>query len=426
MNTSIVDIYNNFRNILTFRNSLIFLLPLALIIGSAVVNFLLILIFFIFLYDLISEKNFEILKKYWIVSFFLFWIYIVLISFFFSGLDNSLKNSFSQIRFLTLALFIYQNLDNRSYPILIKIILLCLLFVGIDNNIQFYTGLDIFGFPAEQYLYQKRIFELDEDTKYVIGRLSGPFKDELIAGAFLSKLSFIVLFYMSGLFQKFKNFHKLYFILLTLFLLESIFITGERTSSIFFIFLIFILLINLISLKKAFTILVTLFIIISIFISNSKYLKLRVTDTINIVSEYNDSSYGRLANSSFQLWNENLLFGVGLKNYRIECKKLIDPIPNHRFQYCSSHPHNTFLELLSETGIIGFILYFLFIIFFFFENKINKNKSLRINFYGLKTFIILSLLPILPSGSLFTTWNATFFWMVIGLYFFLSKQKNGY
>lgn len=426
MNTSIVDIYNNFRSILTFRNSLILLLPLALIIGSAVVNFLLILIFFIFLYDLISEKNFQILKKYWIVSFFLFWIYIILISFFSSGLDNSLKNSFSQIRFLTLALFIYQNLDKKSYLILIKIIILCLIFVGIDNNIQFYTGLDIFGFPAEQYDYQKRIFELDEDTNYYIGRLSGPFKDELITGAFLSKLSFIALSYMTGLFQKFKNFHKLYFVLFSLFLLESVFITGERTSSILFIFLIFILLINLISLKKAFAILVTLSIIISILISNSQFLKFRVADTINIVSEYKDSSYGRLANSSFQLWNENLLFGVGLKNYRIKCPKLIDPIPDHQFQYCSSHPHNTFLELLSETGIIGFILFFLFIIFFFLENKINKNKSLRINSYGLMVFIFLSLLPFLPSGSLFTTWNATFFWMVIGLYFFLSKQKNEY
>ena len=423
MNTVIFDIYNNFRDNISFRRLLIFLLPIALIIGSAFVNFILVLIFFIFVYDLIKKKNFYIFKYNWVIFFLIFWLYIVLLSLFSSGFDGSLKNSFSQIRFLTLTLFIYQNLNLKSYTLFFSIIFACILFVGIDNNIQFFTGLDIFGYPAEGYSYKVRIFELKATDKYLIGRLSGPFRDELISGAFLVKLGIVVLFYLANNFQKFSNRNKFFFILLILFILQSILITGERTSSILFICLLFILLFNLVSFKKAFIVSIILTFFISLLIVNSNYLKNRSNDTINILSDYKNSSYGRLTSSSFHLWKKNLLFGVGLKNYRVECDNLIDPLPDHKFQYCSSHPHNTFLELLSETGIFGIILYLLFIFFFFWENNIRISKKLKANSYGLMAFILLSLVPILPSGSLFTTWNASFFWIILGIYLSLAKEK---
>ena len=160
MNTSIIDIYNNLRNILNFRNALIFLLPLALIIGSATVNFLLILIFFVFFYDLFKTRNFSIFNNYWVYFFLIFWFYTVISSIFFSGLDNSFKNSFSQIRFLTLVLFIFQNLNFKSYTFFVIIILVCIVFVAIDSNIQFFTGLNIFGFPAEGYIFEKKNLSL--------------------------------------------------------------------------------------------------------------------------------------------------------------------------------------------------------------------------------------------------------------------------
>tara|TARA_B100000989_G_C19522902_1_gene465189 strand:+ start:479 stop:1777 length:1299 start_codon:yes stop_codon:yes gene_type:complete len=429
MNTVILNIYNNYSKNINFRCFLIFLLPICLIVGSAFVNFILTLIFFIFFFDIIKKKDFKIFQISWIKLFLAFWFYTLILSFFATDVIISLKNSFSQIRFLTLVLFIYKNLEMKSYLIFIFISLLSIIFVSIDNNIQFFTGLDIFGFPAEGYVYDVRTFNLRESTVYDIGRLSGPFKDELIPGAYLLKMSIIGLCYIFSVFKNLNKFKQILFFLLTLFLIESIIITGERTSSIIFVLFLFILFIRITSFKKVFFVSILITFFISISILNSGFLKMRVNDTVKIVSDYNNSSYGRLASSAFALSKENIMFGSGLKNYRIDCQKLIDPIPSHEFSYCSpTHPHNTLLELLSETGIVGTILYISFLIIFFTETskRLNKNlhKKNKLNYFGLITFIILSLLPILPSGSLFTTWNGTFFWLVISVAFFLSKEKK--
>ena len=58
------------------------------------------------------------------------------------------------------------------------------------------------------------------------------------------------------------------------------------------------------------------------------------------------------------------LIGLGLKNYRIKCNEdTIDKNTNQN-TLCSSHPHNFYLEFLSETGILGLILFLSFFQFF--------------------------------------------------------------
>ena len=54
------------------------------------------------------------------------------------------------------------------------------------------------------------------------------------------------------------------------------------------------------------------------------------------------------------LFKENYLTGVGLKNYRVDCDFQIDPRPTHPEQFCSSHPHNLFLEIsLKNKGLFS-------------------------------------------------------------------------
>ena len=70
----------------------------------------------------------------------------------------------------------------------------------------------------------------------------------------------------------------------------------------------------------------------------------------------------------------NPLFGVGPKNFRMLCNDEKYFVKHG----CSTHPHNTYVQLLSETGIVGFIpiisiffiLSFVFLKQFFCFNRI--------------------------------------------------------
>jgi hypothetical protein len=77
----------------------------------------------------------------------------------------------------------------------------------------------------------------------------------------------------------------------------------------------------------------------------------------------------------------------------------------------ATHPHQIHWEFLSETGIIG---YSIFIIFFLFV-IISTIKSLKLKFNSHQLssmlFITASILPLIPTGSFFTTYGATLFWI---------------
>ena len=77
---------------------------------------------------------------------------------------------------------------------------------------------------------------------------------------------------------------------------------------------------------------------------------------------------------SIQLWTNDIntiLFGGGVKSY---------PIFTYQNEF-GVYPHNIFLEILSELGIVGLII-FLKIIFIFYKNKSN-NELLNVTFFDI-------------------------------------------
>jgi len=393
------------------------LLIISFIVGSAVLNITVVLISIFYLFKNFKNKKFDEFEIIWVKAFLVFWIYLILISFFSEDYLSSIRSSFSQIRYLFLILFIYKYLNFQILKFIIYFLTSLLIFVSIDNNIQFFTGLDIFGYKAEGYIFNERIYNLNT-MDYYVGRLSGPFGNELVTGAFIAKLSFPLIFYFMQLFKKVKNTYKFLIICLFLILIEGVIISGERTSSLLIILAFFLAFYLSYGFKK--TLLISLPILLSlvILVNSNDFLKKRINDTIKIVKNIPDSSYGRLYSAGINIWKENLIFGVGIKNYRIECNNIIDPEPNHTFPFCATHPHNVILEFLSETGLMGLFLFLIFLFLFiknFFHNyKIEKNTDYKFICLGSFTMIILSIIPLYPSGSFFSSWNSTFFWINFG------------
>ena len=94
-------------------------------------------------------------------------------------------------------------------------------------------------------------------------------------------------------------------------------------------------------------------------------------------------------------------------------------------QTCNTHPHNYILELLVDTGVVGFLLiYFMFIfVTFNFIKFYNYNFNSSIKYIGLPFFLILffEFFPIRSTGSFFTTSNATIIFMMFAFLINISK-----
>ena len=120
--------------------------------------------------------------------------------------------------------------------------------------------------------------------------------------------------------------------------------------------------------------LAVLFIIISLTI---------VRDTLKrfkfIYNEKNvlDTQWGAHFLTSYEIFKKKSYFRLRIRTYRFECSK--DYLKNINSKAvekrCSTHPHNFYFEILSDTGIlgIGFFLFFLLLILkkiiFFFTIK---------------------------------------------------------
>ncbi len=137
------------------------------------------------------------------------------------------------------------------------------------------------------------------------------------------------------------------------------------------------------------------------------------------------SNHGDHYRVGLEVFNNYKFTGVGLKNYRVETRSSCNYDGCHSYvgyhENPSIHPHQVHFEILSETGLIGYISFlFLFIYSLYFS--IN-NFFLTRNIYQLSgiLFVLISLLPIIPSGSFFTSIGATLFWLNYGL--IMSKNK---
>ena len=117
------------------------------------------------------------------------------------------------------------------------------------------------------------------------------------------------------------------------------------------------------------------------------------------------------------------LLGHGAKSFRILC----DDFKNYE-NGCNMHPHNTYFQLLSEVGIIGFFYIFTFFIYIFFNIiKILLKKNISnydICKYSLLISMLLNTFPLVPTGSFFNNWLSVIYYIPIGFYLYLLAYKK--
>ena len=380
------------------------IIPLTIVAGSAVsfVNILLIDLSFIIL--LVYKKNFYFLKNKTIIYFFVLYIYLIFNSFISIDYSESILRNLGFIRMIILFVafnyFYHQNFFIskmfKSWIVIISIVIF-------DVLVEYFLGRNLLGYKYGE-LYG--------------GRVVSFFKDEPIVGSFLNGFFLILAGFLINQKKKYRN----YVFLLIFIMLITIFITGERSSSLKALLgiSVFFLFYKEINLKNKTLFFFVILVIIFAITSNSSSLKERFTK--QVIDQ--KSQYFNLYHSGFQVYKNNKLFGVGNKNYRVEtCRQNQTSTNKNKDRYiCTTHPHQIYFELLSEHGLIGTIIILLIfykLIFSKIKRVVMEKNYLKI---GLLIYLLLSFLPVIPSGAFFGTFVLTLF--TINLSSFYASDKN--
>jgi len=400
---------------------LIILIPFFLITGPFLSDLALSIVALIFLINTCLNDLKKFYNNIYFKLFILFWFVLITSSLLSDNILTSLKNSFFYFRFGIFALCFWYLIEKNEKILnyLFFSILFCFLILIIDGYIQYIFGQNLFGWELS--------------NKF---RVSSFFGSELILGSYLSRF-FPILFGLFIYMDKKNRSKKILFLVTVIFILSEglIFLSGERLA-LFFMNLSAIFIILMIKNYRKYRFWTYIFslclilILLNIF-PNSKERFLdqtvndftRNSDKIYIFSKPHNDMYI----AGYRMFLEHKFSGVGVRQFRNECKNY--PVSEYS---CSSHPHNTYIELLSETGMFGFIIIFgLFVLIIYFSIKQFIYRLFRSNIEYFNDFevciisaLIISLWPFSPSGSFFNNWMSVVYFFPIGILLWQVNLKT--
>ena len=289
---------------LNFEEFLIVFFPISILLRSATLNVYMVLCGLLFLIKL-KNINFIDLSKNnkWIFVLIIFFGYSLLNSFRAEYFEKSLLGSISILKFFLFSCFIATiDIRKKKYSFNSKYNF---------SNISF----SLYRYYNSIYIW-KRFFGFEIIQ---LGRLSGPFADELIVGTFLTYISIPITAYFYENIKYVKNRVKIYYISFILLIYFTVLISGERMNFIILSCCYFLIVIRKPNLKVIFISFFS-FLFFSILIVNLNYgLKIKFKSFYEDISNFGNSNHGRLLSSSYNIWEKNKIFGTGLKNYKKLC-----------------------------------------------------------------------------------------------------------
>ena len=140
--------------------------------------------------------------------------------------------------------------------------------------------------------------------------------------------------------------------------------------------------------------------------------------------------YLKYFDSSTKMFFDKPLFGNGPKMFREKCKNYTK---NKSIYYygCSTHPHNNYLQILAETGLVGFLFLLTALIYFtknivkLFLNVKNFNLNHLISRASLLILFLINLQPLVPTNNFFGNSINIYYFMPLGFYLHLVISDTG-
>jgi O-antigen ligase len=403
---------------------LIVLLPITLVTGPFLSDFSISLIALLFLYTSFEKKIYFYYQNIFSKIFGIFFLLLLTVSVLSIDPIISLKKTIVYFRFWVFALAVWYIFDIKKN--LIKYLIASFTFIFIiliiDGYIQFFFKENILGWPLQEY------------------RVSSLFKDELILGSYLSRL--LPIFFAMLVYTNFENKTYQYLVFFIIFIGAQtlVFLSGERVAFFYINFSSLFLILAMKNYKLFRWLSIIISIIVIFFLVNlyPKSTERIITKTLSQLEISTDKApkdlipkkifsieYQNLYTSSLRMFYDYKITGVGPRMFRYLCveKKY------HIWEGCSTHPHNNYIQLLAETGLIGFIFFFgifLTLIYSIVKHLLFKFIYKKVIFNDfqlcLLSAILISMWPLIPTGGFFNNWLNIIYFFPVG--FFLSSINN--
>lgn len=422
------SLFNEDKTLFSFY-ILVILVPLALILGPAVADIIISLSGIIFIYYLFKNRSFDKFLNLLSLLIFLWLSYLIIISLFSNDPKLSLEASLFYFRFFIFLAASLTLLNNKYILKYITFFIFSIFLILIfDSYFQYIFGYNLIGLKYDPN---------------VIARVSSFFYEELILGGYLAKFSPILCALMI---YQFQDRGHLISMLILPFIFGCIILSGERSA--LFLFILFVLFYYLLTFKKFFkykilSILSLLIIFFTLIITDNN-IKHRILNftleqlniNLNNISDINENKIYFISReheshfrSALMMFNDNKLLGIGPKIFRIKCgeqKYIGNEDPLHPDHSCSTHPHNYYIQLLAETGVIGFFPFVVLYIYFLYRFVLeifNKKDSQEYKIMFLFSILLL-FFPFVPTGNFFNNWLSSINFYILSICLLFIFKKN--
>lgn len=381
------------------------LVPFFILVAKGVADAICIFVAFSFIFHSIKCKNYK-----WggnpLAWFIVIWGGWLLVTPFFAYSNKAevflYTVAFFRHPFFCLACITWLFRTKEEMYFAAKVILICLVVASLDALWQFYTGVSLSGRP-----------KFGE-------RLTGILRRPNI-GIFITKLMFPVMGMMVyyNIQKNKKTTHLLWVIPIFILLITTVFLTGERSATLLLLlsmsFLVFFIGCFV---KYMGRLMLPLFLftptVLGVLIIEVDFIGRRTEELAKEMDNFFEGVYGQLFYAATRMWREYGLFtGVGLKKFEEAC---IDLKNAGHVTYCSTHPHNIYLEIFAETGMVGGMLFFmlpLYVLHVLIDN-------VRINYHPIPLGFLIAgyitvLFPASVTMSFFSNWSAMLNWTSLAL-----------
>jgi O-antigen ligase len=355
----------------------------------------------IFLIRSLKNRDGAWLQFFWIKSVFIFWGICLLSAVMSPNPSYAIGEAFIWIRFplFAMATAFWLGVDKR---------LLLLMFFSTASAILLMCGILASELAIEGFK----------------SRLSWPY-DDLVPGSYLAKVGLPVIVFSTTLFLSLKGSKSLLSGIFCLLVIGMTMMTGERINFLIALFaaILTIFVWETSWKKRSFYLILLSVIPLSIIVIFPMVFERFVAEFYNQLPLYKGGPYYDAMAPAWLIFKQFPTFGIGPGNFRYLCADLIQPGLGYP---CHNHPHNFYLQILSETGFLGLISAVVFIGSIILKCFGARAPNRHVLYTAAWVIPFALFWPIRSSADFFGQWNNIFLWSAVALALAVvhSRSKN--